>query len=292
MNDNENNIQQAPDFSDIPALGDTQGLETFLNNEALVAQGLQPAQPAAQPAATQPAAQPAATDPAAIPPAANPAQPTGGTGDTITLTREQLNAILASRGQAPATNPALTRPTAPTQPVAPRGSGYSAQDQQFIAKALQQGYTLEQINNFFVQQRGQAGRIDPVLEQRLSQVEQYLKTQEYKQAETAFVTRLSEFGNKWGLSEQDLINFGNTALQKGINIAVGNVDLETVFRAIYPEQYAIRSRRMTPTNSSQIYGGTSIPEGSRANAAKAEDAYVEAFLKGAMPNQYGMLNKK
>ena len=49
---------------------------------------------------------------------------------------------------------------------------------------------------------------------------------------------------------------------------------------------------MTPTNSPQIYGGTSIPESSRANAAKAEDAYVEAFLKGAMPNQYGMLNKK
>ena len=200
-----------------------------------------------------------------------------------------MNAILASRGQAPATTQAPARPTTPVQP---KGSGYSAQDQAFIARALQQGYTLEQINNFFVQQRGQSGRIDPVLEQRLSQVEQYLKTQEYKQAETAFVNRLSEFGNKWGLSEQDLVNFGNTALQKGINIAVGNVDLETVFRAIYPEQYAIRSRRMTPTNSSQIYGGTSIPEGSRANAAKAEDAYVEAFLKGAMPNQYGMLNKK
>jgi len=287
--ENENNIPQTPDFSGIPALGDTQGLENFLNNEMLAAQGLQPQETPAQPAA--PAAQPAQpADPAAIPPA-TPAPAAGGSGDTITLTREQLNAILASRGQAPAaTNPAPARPA--TTPVQPKGSGYSAQDQAFIARALQQGYTLEQINNFFIQQRGQAGKIDPALEQRLSQVEQYLKTQEYKQAETAFVNRLSEFGNKWGLSEQDLINFGNTALQKGINIAVGNVDLETVFRAIYPEQYAIRSRRMTPTNSSQIYGGTSIPEGSRANAAKAEDAYVEAFLKGAMPNQYGMLNKK
>ena len=282
--ENETNIPQTPDFSDIPALDDAQGLENFLNNEMLAAQGLQPQETSAQQAAPA-AQQPAATTTTTTTPTSN----TGVSGDTITLTREQLNAILASRGQAPAANTASARPVTPTQP---RGSGYSAQDQAFIAKALQQGYTLEQINNFFVQQRGQAGRIDPVLEQRLTQVEQYLKTQEYKQAETAFVNKLSEFGNKWGLSEQDLVNFGNTALQKGINIAVGNIDLETVFRAIYPEQYAIRSRRMTPTNSSQIYGGTSIPEGSRANAAKAEDAYVEAFLKGAMPNQYGMLNKK
>jgi hypothetical protein len=282
MFDNENNITQTPDFSDIPALGDTQGLETFLNNEMLAAQGLQPQEtPAAQPA--QPA------DPAAITPA-TPAPAAGGGGDTITLTREQLNAILASRGQAPAaTNPAQARPATPVQT---RNSGYSAQDQAFIVKALQQGYSLEQINNFLVQQRGQAGRIDPVLEQRLAQVEQYLKEQEYTQAETAFINKLSDFGNKWGLSEQDLVTFGNAALQKGINIAVGNIDLETVFRAVYPKQYAIRSRRMTPTNSSQIYGGTNIPEGSRANAARAEDAYVEAFLKGAMPNQYGMLNKK
>lgn len=271
---NENNIPQTPDFSDIPNLGDTQGLETFLNNEMLAAQGLQPQETsAAQPA--QPA-DPAATTPTTPAPAA------GGNGDTITLTREQLNAILASRGQAPAA----------TNPAQPKSSGYSAQDQVFIARALQQGYSLEQINNFLVQQRGQAGRIAPVLEQRLSQVEQYLKEQEYVQAETAFINKLSDFGNKWGLSEQDLVIFGNAALQKGINIAVGNVDLEAVFRAIYPEQYGIRSRRMTPTNSSQIYGGTNIPEGSRVNAARAEDAYVEAFLKGAMPNQYGMLNKK
>ena len=71
-----------------------------------------------------------------------------------------------------------------------------------------------------------------------------------------------------------------------------NVDLETVFKAVYPEQYAIRIQRMSPTNTSQIYGGTSIPEGNRALASKAEDAYVEAFLKQTMPNQYGMLNKK
>jgi hypothetical protein len=49
---------------------------------------------------------------------------------------------------------------------------------------------------------------------------------------------------------------------------------------------------MAPTNSSQIYGGTSIPEGNRTATSKLEDAYVENFLKGAMPNQYGMLNKK
>ena len=164
--ENENNVPQTPDFSDIPALDDTQGLENFLNNEMLAAQGLQPQEtPAAQqtaPAVQQPAATTTTTT-------TTPTSTTGVSGDTITLTREQLNAILASRGQAPAANTAQARPVTPTQP---RGSGYSAQDQAFIAKALQQGYTLEQINNFFVQQRGQAGRIDPVLEQRLSQVEQ------------------------------------------------------------------------------------------------------------------------
>jgi hypothetical protein len=279
METNDNVPQQTPDFSGIPALGDEKGLEDFLNNETLTSQGLMapqetPSQPTGQ--ATQPAQQAAS---AAIPPA-----PESGGDGTITLTKEQLNAILASRGQAPAAVQA--------QHPQPRASGYSAQDQAFIARALQQGYTLEQINDFFVRQRGQSGRMDPTLERRLSQVEQYLKTQEYRQAETAFVNKLADFGSKWGLSEQDLVNFGSTALQKGINIAVDNVDLETVFRAVYPEQYAIRSRRMSPTNSSQIYGGTSIPENGRANASKMEDAYVEAFLKGAMPNQYAASIKK
>lgn len=284
MDDNQNLNPTAPDFSDIPALGDTQGLEAYLNNQALAAQGL-PVQPTEQPAATEtPAAAPAA-QPAATPaqPAAQPAQPADN--NTITLTRDQLNAILASRGQAPAG----VQPQQPAQ----RQPSYTAQEQAFISRALQQGYSLDQINQFLKTQRpGTGNGQDPALAQRIAQVEQYLRTQEYKQAEAAFVDKLSNFGSKWGLSEQDLVNFGNEALKHGINIATDSIDLEMVFRAVYPDQYAIRSRRMTPTNSSQIYGGTSISEGNRASAAKLEDAYVENFLKQTMPNQYGMLNKK
>ena len=284
--DNNQNIPATPDFSDIPALGDTQGLETFLNNQALAQQGL-PVQetPAAQPAADQTAqasaqaqAQPAAP---AAQPAASTSQPGTPGGDTITLTRDQLNAILAGRQAQPQQQ----------QPVQ-RGPAYTPQEQTFIQRALARGYSLEQINNFLANQRSGANRTDPLVEQRIAQVEQYLKNQEYKAAESAFVNKLSDFGGKWGLSEQDLVAFGNEALKHGINIAMENVDLEMVFRAVYPEQYAIRSRRMTPTPASQIYGGTSVPEANRASASKLEDAYVEAFLKGAMPNQYGMLNKK
>lgn len=292
MDDNQNLNPTVPDFSDIPALGDVQGLETYLNNQALAAQGL-PVQNTTQPAATEtsaaasaaPAAQPAATQSAQ--PAAQPAQPAD---NTITLTREQLSAILASKGQAPAG-------VQPQQQPAQRQPAYTAQEQVFISRALQQGYSLDQINQFLKTQRpgngtGNGNGQDPALAQRIAQVEQYLRTQEYKQAEAAFVDKLSNFGSKWGLSEQDLVNFGNEALKHGINIATDSIDLEMVFRAVYPDQYAIRSRRMTPTNSSQIYGGTSISEGNRASAAKLEDAYVENFLKQTMPNQYGMLNKK
>lgn len=276
------NIPQTPDFSDIPSLDDAQGLETYLNNETLKAQGIPVQDNAQAPVSTDgsaPADGTAATS-GQTPLQATPAQASG----TITLTREQLNAILASRGQAP------VQQAQPQNQYKPQGIGYTPQEQQFIANALSKGYSLAQINDFLIKQRGT--RIDPVLEQRLAGIENYLKTQEYKSAEAAFVSKLSDFGEKWGLSEQDLTTFGNEALKQGINIAMDNVNLETVFRAVYPEQYAIRSRRIAPTNSSQIYGGTSIPEGNRANTSKIEDAYVESFLKGTMPNQYAALNKK
>lgn len=299
--DNNQNIP-ASDFSDIPALGDVKGLEAYMNNQALAAQGLpvQPAAPAAQP--TVPATQPAATTvqgaqggQPAPQPAAQPAAAPSVTPDAsgnVTLSREQYAALLAGRGlpQQPAqpTVPQAQVQAQPVQQAATRTPMYSAQEQAFISKALAQGYSLDQINRYLA---GRSAQSNPVMEQRIAQVEQYLKQQEYKAAETAFVNKLSSFGDKWGLSEADLVTFGNEALKHGINIAGENVDLETVFRAVYPDQYSIRLRRMTPTPTSQIYGGTSIPEGNRATAAKVEDAYVEAFLKGAMPNQYAAFKK-
>lgn len=277
----DNNIPNSPDFSDVPALGDVQGLEAFLNNEALAAQGL-PTQPAQeQPAQSAEQNQPAAQQPAENGQQAATTTTPNASGDTITLTREQLNAILAGRGQAAQ----VERPAQPKTPT------YSAQEQVFISRALAQGYSLDQINTFLARQKANPAN-NPVLEQRLNQVEQYLRTQEYQAAQNAFIDKLSNFGSKWGLSEQDLVMFGNEALKHGINISSKDIDLEMVFRAVYPEQYSIRSRRMTPTTSSQIYGGTSIPEGSRAQTSKLEDAYVEAFLKGAMPNQYAASIKK
>ena len=273
MYDNDNQNQN---FSDIPALGDVQGLENYLNNETLAAQGL--------PVQQTPSADTNPTDT----PAANTTPtttPNNGAGsDTITLTREQLNAILAQRSGAPA----------PAQPAMQQNAraSYTAQEQTFIGKALAQGYSLDQINTFLERQRNAQGASNPAVDRRITEIENYLQNQEYKAAEAAFINKLSDFGSKWGLSEQDLVTFGNEALKHGINIATGNVNLETVFRAVYPEQYAIRSRRMTPTSTSQIYGGTSIPESSRMQSSKLEDAYVDAFLKGAMPNQYAALNKK
>lgn len=288
--------QNQNDFSGIPALGDTQGLENYLNNAALAAQGLptpeqpaqQQAQPAANPAQPNPAEQPAAQ------PAAQPGvQPLGNAQapqqQQQGFTRDQVAAIVA---QADAIRAQQAQRQAASQGNASRPAiQYTDQERNFVITAMQRGYSLDQINQVIMQRRGQAGN-NNVTEQRIAAVENYLRTQEYRQAEEAFVNKLSAFGDRFGLSEQDLVTFGNAAIQKGINIAMPNVDLETVFKAIYPEQYAIRLQRMTPTNTSQIYGGTSIPEGNRAAASKVEDAYVDAFLKQAMPNQFSMLNKK
>ena len=102
---------------------------------------------------------------------------------------------------------------------------------------------------------------------------------------------MTTFGNKYGLTENDLVTFGNVAMSKGINLTTVN-DVEAVFRAIYPEQYAIRSQRIAGAPASQIYGGASTPEAPRAAANKLEDAYVDNFLKQAMPNQYNQFPTK
>lgn len=281
----DNNPSQA-DFSGIPSLGDVQGLQNFMNDETLRNSGVQvqdPIQGTTQGQNTDPAS---GTDPQVGAQGAqgniNP-QPS----DTVTLTREQLAAIIASRG---AQVQPQAQPQSQVQPQAQRPM-YSVQEQTFIQNALARGYSLEQINTFLNNYSRSTPQVDPVMAAKIQAMEDRMNRQEYEAAQTQFVNRLTEFGNKWGLSEKDLVTFGTTAYQKGINIAMGNVDLETVFRAVYPEQYAIRARRMTPTTSSQIYGGTSVPEGNRAASSKLEDAYVENFLKNKMPNQYGMLKK-
>lgn len=266
MNEYENN------FSDIPALGDTEGLENYLNNETLASQGLAPV-----PQTETPTENPETTTP----------ETSGFTKEQLAELVQKVDAINAQLGQSRAQQ----QQHVAQQQAQAQGAGYSAQEQQFIAAALQRGYGLDQINQVIMQRRASNPQTANMA-RRIDAMEQYLRSQQYQQAQDAFVSKVSTFGNKWGLSDTDLETFANEALRHGINIAMDNVDLEMVFRAVYPEQYAIRSQRMTPTNSSQIYGGTSIPEGNRANASKLEDQYVESFLRGKMPNQYGMLNKK
>ena len=129
------------------------------------------------------------------------------------------------------------------------------------------------------------GAVDAVKEVLGAAVEDYLQQQQYAAEEAKFINKMNEFGAKFGLSEKELVTFGNAAMEKGINIA--NVtDIEAVFRVIYPEQYAIRVQRMSNAPTSQIYGGASTPENPRVSVNKLEDAYVEQFMKNSMPNAY------
>lgn len=294
---------QATNFSDVPSLDDTAGLNAFLEQEQMAAQGIQPQPaPAAAPAtgesttgtpASTAGGQPAVGQPATGQPATG-TPTTGGvnlTGlDQANLTKDQVAAIMS--GLQSINQKLENQPRYPGVQPGPQPtpqSGYTDQERAFINAALARGYSLDRIQATIMQRRGAAVpnvNANAAMEQRMANLENYLRSQEYKAAETAFIDRLSTFGNKFGLSEQDLVTFGNAALGKGINIAMPNVDLETVFRAVYPEQYRIRMQRMSPTNASQIYGGTSIPEGNRAAASRMEDAYVEQFMKQAMPN-YG-----
>jgi hypothetical protein len=125
--------------------------------------------------------------------------------------------------------------------------------------------------------------------QRLAEVESYLQNQQYIAAQNEFIDKMTTFGDKFGLSENDLVTFGNKAMSMGINLTTVS-DVEAVFRAVYPDQYAIRSQRIA-ASSAPIYGGSSTPEAPRASAIRMEDAYVDQFLKRAMPNQYGMNTK-
>lgn len=295
------------DFSGIPALGDTAGLEQILQDQALAASGVQPVPqetPATNPNAgrVNPAVTPA-TDPNAGD--ANPAQgtnpaqgvnPAQGGGllnpNPNNLTREDLAKIIAQVDAIRAASGSQGQGQQPVRQQPVQQGGYTQAERNFISSALAKGYDLDTINKYIVQRRAHANPLtalanpNAAIEQRMAALENYLQSKEYAAAQEQFVGRLSEFGSKWGLSEQDLVLFGQTALQKGINIAMPGVDFETVFRAIYPEQYALRAQRMNPANASQIIGGSSVPEGNRRAASAAEDAYVEAFLRQHMPNQY------
>lgn len=273
-------------FSGIPALDDEAGLEAYLNNSTLNDMGVsaqdptpialqqqQPADPTPAPATPAPAApaQPAQQQPAA------PAVPQ--------FTAEQVAEILA-RSRQTAQQPAVPQAR---QPQAPASGAYTAQQAATIKQLIDRGVPLERIMAAMNGNR-QQNAAQTQLMQRLQQIEQHLQQQQYAASQNAFIDKMTAFGDKFGLSEDELVVFGNKAQSMGINL-IDVTDVEAVFRAVYPEQYAIRSQRLAGASNSQIFGGASAMEASRTAAAKLEDAYVDQFLKRSMPNQYGMNSK-
>ena len=268
-------------FSGIPSLDDAQGLEQFMTNSQAEDFGFNNQMPAAlqqqeppTPAVAQPAQQEATPAPAAP-----------------TFTSEQVAQIVARlQASNQNTQPAQRQPL-PNQTVQQpaQQSTYTPQQAQAIKRFIDAGVPLEKIMASLNGNRQQNVAQQQMLS-RLQGIEQYLQNQQYKAEEANFINKMTTFGDKFGLSESDLVTFGNQALTMGINLA--NVtDVEAVFRAVYPEQYAIRSQRIAGASASQIYGGASAMETPRVASSKVEDAYVDAFLKQAMPNAYGMHTK-
>lgn len=257
-------------FSGIPDLNDTQGLEQYMNNAQAADFGFSGNVPQALQQET-----PAEPTPA-------PAQPE--TPAAPTFTSEQVAQIVAGlRNQQP-----QTQPQAQPAPVQ-RQAAYTPQQANIIKQLVDRGVPLERIIASMNGNRQNAAAQQQIVN-RIQGIEQYLQAQQYKAEESNFINKMTSFGDKFGLSESDLVTFGNQALAMGINLT--NVtDVEAVFRAVYPEQYAIRSQRIAGASASQIYGGASTVETPRAASSKLEDAYVDAFLKQAMPNAYGMHTK-
>ena len=261
-------------FSGIPSLDDHQGLEQYMDNAQANAFGADSGIPAAlQQQEPTPAPAPA-TEPA---PAAQ---------QTPMFTSEQVAQIVARMQQAnqpaaqPQTQPQYSRQAQPQAAA----SGYTPQQAAIIKQLIDRGTPLSVIQNA-LNGNLPGGAAQRQILDRVQGIEQYLQAQQYKVEESNFINKMTSFGDKFGLSEADLVTFGNQALSMGINLA--NVtDVEAVFRAVYPEQYAIRSQRIAGAPASQIYGGASAVETPRAASSKLEDAYVDAFLKQAMPNAY------
>lgn len=267
-------------FSGIPSLDDEAGVQNYLNNAIITDAGLGGNVPAAlQTQPTEPQVQ-QPTEPAPAPTA--PAAPQ--------YTAEQVAAIIARNQQleAQATQQANARAAAQNQP---QPNTYTPRQAQLIKQLIDRGVPLERIQAALAN-RTQAQQANTALMDRLTKVEQYLQQQEYEAAQSAFVDKMTTFGNRFGLSENDLVTFGNKAMAMGINLTeVPAESIENVFKAVFPDQYAIRSQRIAGASASHIYGGAGSVETPRASASKLEDAYVDAFLRQSMPNQYGKYTK-
>ena len=264
---NENNI-----FEGIPSLGDTQGTQDY------VAQMNQPEMPQPQ---VPPMLQPKEDNT----PQENPAQ---------SYNQEQVNQILEQNRQLQAQMQQFQAQMAQQNQVqAQRMQQQNAQRSQNTSSPQQQAIIMELVRRGVPMERIQAalnqGSQNDALINRINGIENQLREQAYVQARDSFVDKMTTFGDKFGLSEEELVQFADTALNNfGVNLAdTKNVEaVEAVFRMIYPDQYAIRMQRINGAGASRIYGGANFAETPRMVSEKAMDDYVNAFLKGAMPNQY------
>lgn len=266
-------------FSGIPSLDDEAGVQNYLNNAILTDAGLGTD---TTPAALQIQNQNQPAEPQAAEPAATPATAPQYTADqvaAIIARNQQLEAQMQAR-QAQAQH----QNTFQQQNYTPRQAA-------IIKQLIDRGVSLDRINAALAG-RSQANQAQNAMMSRLANVERYLQQQEYESAQNAFVDKMTTFGNRFGLSENDLVTFGNKAMTMGINLTEVPADsIENVFKAVFPDQYAIRSQRIAGASASHIYGGASSVETPRASASKLEDAYVDAFLRQSMPNQYGKYTK-
>ena len=276
-------------FSGIPALDDAAGLEQYVNSSTLTDMGLgNPTVPAAL--QTQDTAQPAAPAQQTADPTPAPAAPAASAPQ---YTADQVSQIIARNQQLEARAAQAAQAQARAQQSQAAGSAYTPRQAAIIKQLIDRGVPIERIQQALNGNRQQNVQQNAVM-QRLQQVEAYLQNQQYVAEQNAFIDKMTTFGDKFGLSEDDLVTFGNAAMAKGINLTTVHTadDVEAVFRAIYPEQYAIRSQRLAGANTSYIYGGASTPETPRAAASKLEDAYVDSFLRQSMPNQYSQFSQK
>lgn len=283
-------------FSGIPSLDDVEGLQNFIDQQAIANLNTQTNVPnALEPVAAHGNANQEQNGTAQPQTDSNNSQTTSseGTENTFGFTSEQIRQIIARNteleNQLKHQNSSNVNANTGYNPYANSNSEYGTpeynSDQAKIIKTLiDRGVPLSKIQDALNKNRNVAS-INSNLIDRLKRVEDYLQQQQYAAEEAKFINKMNEFGAKFGLSEKELVTFGNAAMEKGINIA--NVtDIEAVFRVIYPEQYAIRVQRMSNAPTSQIYGGASTPENPRVSANKLEDAYVEQFMKNSMPNAY------
>lgn len=263
-------------FSGIPSLDDAQGLEAYMSNATLEGMGL--GQDTSIPAALQTTEEtPEQEAPAA----------TGYTAEQVQQMVAQAQAYGAQQ-QAAAYQQQMAQMQAQRQQQAQPQQTYTPRQAAIIKELIDRGVPMSRIQQALNGGAQQASQQNAIA-QRLAEVENYLQNQQYIAAQNEFIDKMTTFGDKFGLSENDLVTFGNKAMSMGINLTTVS-DVEAVFRAVYPDQYAIRSQRIA-ASSAPIYGGSSTPEAPRASAVRMEDAYVDQFLKRAMPNQYGMNTK-